>query len=159
MTEVLPEAGTTMASEGTTMALGAVRPAMETWTAVPGRRVPLGFSRRTQTSTVVLPGSRAGLTRVILPGTGSVRPGTETEAGSPVFSNCACGCDKWIFARRAEVSMTVMKGAPGAGGFTGVEGTVGDDAGDGAANFGIAELGFGALVFAFARIRACPGRL
>jgi hypothetical protein len=70
MTVDLPEVATTMDSEGTTTALGAVRPAMETWTAVPGRRVPLGFSRRTQISTVLLPGSRAGLTRVILPGDG-----------------------------------------------------------------------------------------
>ena len=42
MTVDLPEVATTMDSDGTTRALGAVRPAMETWTAVPGRRVPLG---------------------------------------------------------------------------------------------------------------------
>src|SRR5580698_7169076 len=106
MTVDLLEVAITIDSEGTTMALGAVRPAIETWTAVPGRRAPLGFSSRTQTSTVVLPGSRAGLTRVILPGTGSERPGTAMDAGSPVFSNWACGCDKWTFASRAEVSMT-----------------------------------------------------
>src|ERR1039458_1255752 len=33
--------------------------------------------------------------------------------------------------------------------FTGVEGAVGDDAGNGAADFGVAELSFGALVFTF----------
>ena len=39
------------------------------------------------------------------------------------------------------------EGRAGGGGFAGVERTVGDDAGDGAANFGVAEGSFGSLVF------------
>jgi len=43
------------------------------------------------------------------------------------------------------------KGRAGGYGFSGVEGAVSDDAGDGAANFGVAEGGFGSLVFAAGR--------
>ena len=52
-------------------------------------------------------------------------------------------------ASREEVSMTVIGRATGGCGFAGKKRTVGNYAVDGAANLGVADLGFGAFVFAF----------
>ena len=45
-------------------------------------------------------------------GDGIGQAGNGDGGGIALFSNCACVCDKWIFASSAEVSMTVMRGAP-----------------------------------------------
>ena len=51
------------------------------------------------------------------------------------------------------------EGSAGSSGFASKERTVGDDAGDGAANFGVAEVSFRAQVFTFGGVemalRAC----
>ena len=49
-------------------------------------------------------------------------------------------------------------GSASGGGLAGEEWAVGDDAVDGAANLGVAELGFRAQVFSFGGVELCPGR-
>ena len=94
MTNLLVPSGlaSESASTGTVMAFGIVRPVMVAWTGVPAFSVPLGFSTRSQTSTVVLPGSSAGLISETFAETGSSMPGTVSVAAAPSVSCCACVC-------------------------------------------------------------------
>ncbi len=112
MTDFAPSCAVRTEAAGIFQALASVRPVMETLTGVPTLSAPALFSILSQTSTVVLPGSRAGLMRETLAVTGSGRPGTETEASSPSFMRWARLCAMWVLASRLEVSMTVMRAAP-----------------------------------------------
>ena len=56
-----------------------------------------------------------------------------------------------VLASSDEVSITVISGAPAAAVSPAIERPVGDDAVDGAANLGVVDLRFGALVLAFGR--------
>ena len=58
---------------------------MDTFTGVPTLSVPALLSILSQTSTVVLPGSSAGLMSETFAATGSATPGTCTDASSPSF--------------------------------------------------------------------------
>src|SRR5579863_1043549 len=85
MTVLIPSGDVSRAAWGITTAWATVSATMETRTLVPGRRLPFGLGACTQTSTVVLLGSTAGLTRVTLPFTWVAWPGTVIVAGSPAF--------------------------------------------------------------------------
>src|SRR3984957_17534638 len=78
-----PSGSVWTASAGMTNALLAERPVIVVWTGVAAFSVPFAFATRSQTSTVVLPGSSAGLISETLAVTGSVTPGTVMVAGAP----------------------------------------------------------------------------
>ena len=78
-----PSASVCTASNGMSKQSLAVRPVMVVWTGVPAFKVPFAFSTRSHTSTVVLPGSSAGLMSETLAGTGSASPATAMLAAAP----------------------------------------------------------------------------
>ena len=92
-----------------------VLPVMMTLTGVPTFSSPFLLSMFSQISTVVLPGSSAGLIRETFAGTGLSIPGTCTAASSPTFISCVTLCATCAFAIRSAVSITVISGAPAAG--------------------------------------------
>ncbi len=69
MTTLPPSGVFCTADTGTTTVSLTVCATMATVTVVPGRKRPSGFAACTQTSTVVLLGSSAGLTSATLPST------------------------------------------------------------------------------------------
>ena len=75
---------------------------------------PFVFATRSHTSTVVLPGSSAGLISETFAGTGSETPATAMVAGAPRESCCDCICERWSLASSADVSITVITGLPAA---------------------------------------------
>ena len=107
-----PSGSVCIASTGMSKAFEAVRPVMVVRTGVPAFNVPFGFWTRSHTSTVVLPGSSAGLISETLAGTGSVTPGTVMLAGAPRESCWDCICERWSLASSADVSITVITGLP-----------------------------------------------
>jgi hypothetical protein len=118
---------------------------------------------RSHTSTVVLPGSSAGLMSETFAGTGSSKPGTTMVADAPFESCWAWVCARWSLANSAEVSMTVITGVPAAAVSPAKSGRSVTTPGDGTANLGVAQLGFGAQVLALGggelALRAFQGRL
>ena len=143
---LLPSGLLWIASAGTVSALVTVRPVMDAWTGVPALRAPFGFSARSQTSTVVLPGSSAGLISETLAGTGCATPGTVSVAGAPSLSCWASTLgDVQLGDQRGGVHHGDQGRACGRG-LAGKERAVGDYAVDGAANLGIAEFSLGAEV-------------
>src|SRR6202035_309493 len=103
-----------IALAGTTNASLIVCAVTESCTLVPGFNCCLGFLASSQTSTVVLLGSSAGLTTVIVPSTGSWIPGTVIVPLFPTFSNAASACGICALAITAEMSMTVTIAVPAA---------------------------------------------
>src|SRR5579864_2094681 len=76
MTEVAPSGAVSKAAAGITTVFGTVSPTIATCTLLPGRSLSPGLGASTQTSTVVLFASTAGLTKAILPFTWPGCPGT-----------------------------------------------------------------------------------
>src|SRR6266702_761738 len=99
-----------MAAVGTTTTSFAVLEIIETSTVIPGFTAPFGGDDSTHTSIVVLPGSRAGLTRLTRPLTGSSSPGTFNSAGLPTFKAAASDCGMCALAINFDVFITVKIG-------------------------------------------------
>ena len=97
-----------------TSASGTVFAIISTRTLIPGRSCPWPFGACTHTSTVVLVVSRAGLTMVTLPMTGTLS-GPITFAASPAAIRDASSCETCVFAITCVVSITVTTGAPDCG--------------------------------------------
>ncbi len=114
ITDLLPSCAVRIAEAGIFNACASTLPVMETFTGVPTLSFPSLLSILSQTSTVVLPGSSAGLISETLAGTGSATPGTRTEAASPTFICCARLCAMCVLASRLDVSITVISGVPAA---------------------------------------------
>src|SRR6266568_3870813 len=99
---------------------------METSTVMPGLSAGSGFDASTHTSMVVLPGSRAGLTKLTRPLMGSPSPGSFSSAGFPTFRTAA---SDWAICDFA----------------------ISHNAIDGAADHRVAELCLGVTILAFRR--------
>src|SRR5438552_11555798 len=99
-----------MAFLGTSSAFFAVLAVMEIWTVIPGLSASGGFAVSTHTSIVVLPGSRAGLTRLSLAGMGSSWPAISIAAALPVLIPAACACERCALAIKRLVFITVSNG-------------------------------------------------
>ena len=115
-------------------------PVMETFTGVPTFSLPDLLSILSQTSTVVLPGSSAGLISETFAATGSATPGTCTvrlvahlHLLREALRNVRLG------QQRRSVHHRDQRRA-GGGGFAGEERPVGHHAVDGAANLGVVHL-------------------
>ena len=77
---------------------------------IPGLSAGSGLDASTHTSIVVLPGSRAGLTKLTRPLMGSSRPGTFSSAAFPTFRIAASDCGMCALAMSREVFITVRIG-------------------------------------------------
>ena len=116
----------------------------------------------TQTSTVVLLGSSAGLTSVTLPGTPACRPGTEIVAASPDLQ-LRRFLLRDVGARDHLGQIHHRENRRAAGGrFARIDRPVGDHAVDRADDLGVAQLGLGARALALRgaqlRLRRPSGR-
>src|SRR5450631_246818 len=114
ITDLLPSCAVRIEAAGTFHAFATDLPVMETLTGVPTLSLPALLSILSQTSTVVLPGSSAGLMSETFPATGSASPGTWTDASSSTFICWARLCAMCVFASSVDVSITVISGAPAA---------------------------------------------
>src|SRR5258708_3212367 len=114
MTGVLPSGTVITEFAGTTSASFTVCAVRESCTLVPGFNACLGFLASSQTSTVVLLGSSAGLTTVSLPSMGSSMPGTVIVPLSPTFNAAASLCGICALAMTEEISITVNRAVPAA---------------------------------------------
>ena len=114
MTAVTPSGVVMTELAGTTRASFTVCAVRESCTLVPGFNACLGFLASSQTSTVVLLGSSAGLTTVTLPSIGSSIPGTVMVPLSPTFNAAASLCGMCALAMTEEISITVSRGVPAA---------------------------------------------
>ena len=85
---------------------------IDTCTDCPARRRSPGLSACTQTCTVVLFGSVAGLTTMTLPGTGSLPSAGVIVAAAPTLMSFAWSCAMLMRATIFDTSMTVSSGAP-----------------------------------------------
>ncbi len=129
------------AADGTLTADSTDLPMTDARTGVPTFSRPARFSMRNQTSTVVLPGSSAGLMSETLAGTGSVRPGTEILRR---VSELEALRDHLRKVKLGEDGRGIHHGEQsGAGscGLTSEERAVGDHTGDGASDLGVGDLG------------------
>ena len=105
--------GSTAAPESS-VAPSIVAATIETCTAAPGCSCSPGLSACTQTCTVVLFGSTAGLTTVTLPVTGSPPSAGVSVASSPTLTFFAWSCAMLTRATTFDMSITVSSGVPAA---------------------------------------------
>ncbi len=118
-----------------------------TFTGVPTFSAPDLLSIFSHTSTVVLPGSSAGLIIVTFADTGSATPGTLHRcAASPSFSCCARLCAMMRLGQQARCIHHRDQRRSGGRSFAGEQRPISHHSVDGAANLRVAYLRLGALV-------------
>ncbi len=136
------------ASSGTSKAFEAVRPVMVVWTGVPAFNVPFGFSTRSHTSTVVLPGIERGADERDLSRQGIVEPANSDGGRRAHGKLLRLGLREVELGQQCGGVHYRNHGSAGGGRLPGKQRPVGHHAGDRAANLRVAQLGFGAQVLA-----------
>ena len=113
-TMVSPSALGRTAGAGISVAPSSVAATIDTCTAWPACSRSPGLSACTQTCTVVLFGSDAGLTMVTLPVTSSPPSAGVIVASLPTLTFLAWSCAMLMRATTFDMSITVSSGAPAA---------------------------------------------
>ena len=121
------------AESGTFTAFGTALPLIEILAGVPALYLPSRLSNRSQTSTVVLPGSSAGLIRDTFAGDRSVDARNRNRSSVANFQPLRYSLREMNFRKQRRRIHHRDERAAGARGFTRKEWAIGDNPGDRAA--------------------------